>query len=59
MAAETDVKTLVAQTRAVGWWIDRQIERGRSDEEIIAELPVAAAFICGRVSLDELQAVRS
>lgn len=48
------VRRLVAQTRAIQWWIDKQIERGRTDEQIEAELPLATAFIIGRISIAEL-----
>lgn len=45
----------VEETRAMQWWIDRQITRGRSDEQIAQELPVAAAFIAGRVSMADIR----
>jgi hypothetical protein len=48
------VEQVVAQTRAIQWWIDKQIARGRSDDEIALELPVATAFITGRLSLSDL-----
>lgn len=49
-----DTHRIVAETRAIQWWIDRQLERGRSDEDIAGELPVAAAFITGRLPLEQL-----
>jgi hypothetical protein len=48
------VARLVDQTRAVRWWIDKQIADGKTDEQIEAELPLAAAFITGRVNLERL-----
>jgi hypothetical protein len=50
------VSDRVANTRAILWWIDRQIAEGKSDEQIRRELPVAAAFITGRLGLDDLLA---
>jgi hypothetical protein len=49
------VLRLVEQTRAIRWWIDKQIADGKTDEQIEAELPLATAFITGRVSLPDLQ----
>lgn len=54
---ETDrekVVRLVDQTRAIRWWIDKQIADGKTDERIEAELPLAIAFITGRLSLDRI-----
>jgi hypothetical protein len=45
---------LVKETRAVSWWIDRQIEKGKTNEEIERELPVAVAFITGKITLEDL-----
>lgn len=39
---------IVHRTRAIRWWIDRQIESGRTDQQIEAELPAAVAFITER-----------
>lgn len=49
------VLRLVQTTRAIRWWIDSQVERGQSDEQIAAELPVAVAFITGRIGLHDLR----
>lgn len=48
------VALVVEQTRAIRWWIDEQIKRGRTDEQIAHELPVAVAFITGKISLSDL-----
>jgi hypothetical protein len=47
----TEVERILANTRAIGWWIDRQIERGKTDEQIARELPVATAVITGRIEM--------
>lgn len=52
--APTEVEQIVQQTRAVQWWIDKQIAEGRSDDEIAKLLPAAVGFITGRISLDRL-----
>lgn len=49
------VNRKIELARAIGWWIDRQIEKGRTDEQIEAELPVAYAFITGHISLGDLR----
>jgi hypothetical protein len=49
-----DVVRIVQQTRAIQWWIDQQLARDVDTATIERELPVAAAFICGRLSLDAL-----
>lgn len=41
----------VQVARAVAWWIDEQIARGRTDDEIAAMLPLAHAVITGRIPL--------
>lgn len=51
------VLRIVHQTKAIRWWIDRQIAHGKTDEQIAAELPAAVAFITGRVSLADLLSV--
>lgn len=48
------VRHIVQRTKAVRWWIGRQIEHGKTDEQIVAELPAAVAFITGRIGLKEL-----
>jgi hypothetical protein len=47
-------RSRVAEVQAVHWWIDQQIAKGKTDEQIARELPVAMAFITGRLSLDAL-----
>lgn len=49
------VLEVVQQTDAIRWWIDKQIEDGKSDEEIRALLPVALAVISGKVSIEEVK----
>jgi hypothetical protein len=49
------VLQIVERTRAIRWWMGQQIERGKSDEQIAAELPVAVAFITGRIGLKDLR----
>jgi hypothetical protein len=56
LSGQPTVSDRVANTRAILWWIDRQIAEGKSDEQIRRELPVAAAFITGRLGLDDLLA---
>lgn len=48
---------IVGNTRAIRFWIDEQIAKGRTDEEIQAELPVAAAFITGKLGYGDLLAL--
>lgn len=48
------VLRIVHQTKAIRWWIDSQIEHGKTDEQIATELPAAVAFITGRIGLKEL-----
>lgn len=50
------VKRIVENTRGIRWWIDEQLARGRTSEEIEKELPVAAAFITGKLTLTDLMA---
>lgn len=52
------VRRIVQRTKAIRWWIDRQIEHGKTDEQIEAELPAAVAFITGRIGLKELDRLR-
>jgi hypothetical protein len=47
----------VENTRAIRWWIDRQIELGRDDDWIAAVLPFAVEFITGRLTESELLAL--
>ena len=54
MRRERTVSEMVETARAMRWWVDRQIERGRTDDEIVAEFPVALAFITGRIDLDDI-----
>lgn len=51
-----DVVRILENTRAVRWWIDEQIRKGRSDDEIVREAPFAVAFITGQMSYAELEA---
>jgi hypothetical protein len=51
---EERVLRLVQQTRAIRWWIDKQIDHGKTDEQIEAELPIAVGFITGRIGLKDL-----
>lgn len=51
------VLRIVHRTKAVHWWIDRQIADGKTNEQIAAGLPAAVAFITGRISLSDLQSV--
>lgn len=53
MSVET-VEQIVARTRALHWWIDRQVQRGYDDDQIAALLPLAHAVITGRVTLVEV-----
>jgi hypothetical protein len=39
------VQWRIEVSRAIIWWIDHQIEKGRTDEQIEAALPAAVAFI--------------
>lgn len=48
------VARLVDQTHAIRWWIDKQIANGKTDEQIETELPIAVAFITGRIGLKDL-----
>lgn len=50
----SEVQQIVARTRGIQWWIDRQIQRGKSNEEIKSELPLAIAFISGRLTVSDL-----
>lgn len=52
---QKSVQEIVAQTRAIRYWIDEEIGKGRTDDEIVAQAPVAIAFINGDISLAELE----
>lgn len=49
------VAEIVAQVRAIRYWIDLQIREGRTDAEIVALAPVAIAFINGDLTIAELE----
>ena len=53
-AMSSDVQRIVNETKAIRWWLDEQIEKGRPDDEIYAELPYAVAFIKGHISEADL-----
>jgi hypothetical protein len=50
MKRQRTTEEIVELVRAMHWWIDRQIEGGKSDDEIVADLPAAFVFIAGRPS---------
>lgn len=50
----TSVTEIVENTRAIRYWIDEQIAKGKTNAEIEAELPFAAAFITGRLTYGDL-----
>lgn len=59
MSAETvrpkrSVERIAAEAEAIRWWVDAQIARGRTDDEIVALAPAAIAFIVGDLTLAEL-----
>lgn len=53
----TTTREIVQTTEAIRWWLDEQIRKGRTDDEIRAELPYAVAFIKGRISESDLLAL--
>jgi hypothetical protein len=57
MPDERTVGQLVDETKAIRWWIDKQIADGKDDAWIEAVLPLAIQFITGRISGIELQAI--
>ena len=48
------VEEIVQRTEALKWWIDSELAKGKSDEEIAEGLPVAWAFITGKHSVSDL-----
>jgi hypothetical protein len=51
---QRSVEEIVASARGIRYWIDEEIRKGRTDDEIVAQAPVAIAFINGDLSLAEL-----
>jgi hypothetical protein len=54
MIDELQVVRIIRQTKAIHWWIDKQIADGKSNEQIERELPLAVAFIVGEIGPQEL-----
>jgi hypothetical protein len=52
---QRSVFEIVRSVRAIHAWIDDEIAKGRTDDEIVAQAPLAIAFINGDLSLAELQ----
>lgn len=52
------VVEIIATTRAIQWWIDEQFAKGKTNEQVERELPIAAAFITGKLTMADLLAVR-
>lgn len=52
----SNVLKIVEETKAIRWWIDDQIAKGRSNEEIEECLPAAVEFITGRLTFGQLLA---
>lgn len=56
MRPARSVAQIVSSVRAIRYWVDEEIAKGRTDEEIVAQAPLAIAFINGDISLSELTA---
>lgn len=52
---QRSVLEIVGSVRAIRSWVDAEIAKGRTDDEIVAMAPVAIAFINGDISIGDLE----